>query len=177
MVDFRRSYTQLTTDMDDSMQSAREYRALRDRIVTINGNKTGGASLPVLTLRATPSPLNFVAVPVRTARTANLTLTNTSTTGPVTVSVGTLAAPFTIMSGGGSFSLAKGQSRTITVRYLPATTVALSSRAMLATASDCREPSTRSTSMTSSGHTTRSTGGCTRALARSCASKTWVGSP
>ena len=38
MVDFRRSYTQLTTDMDDSMQSAREYRALRDRIVTINGS-------------------------------------------------------------------------------------------------------------------------------------------
>ncbi len=34
MVDFRRSYSQLTTDMDDSMQSAREYRALRDRIVT-----------------------------------------------------------------------------------------------------------------------------------------------
>jgi CARDB/Abnormal spindle-like microcephaly-assoc'd, ASPM-SPD-2-Hydin len=51
----------------------------------------------------------------------NITILNQANSiGPLTGSVGTLTAPFSVVSGGGPFNLTPGQSQTVTVSFSPA---------------------------------------------------------
>ena len=63
--------------------------------------------------------LTFPTVTPGLTADRTVTLTNISATRSLTGSVGAAAAPFTVVSGGGAFTLAPGQSRTVTVRFAP----------------------------------------------------------
>ncbi|HEY1373579.1 MAG TPA: FG-GAP-like repeat-containing protein [Candidatus Binatia bacterium] len=73
-----------------------------------------------INLSVSPSPLAFGNVAV--GQFADLPLTITSqaaSTQTLTGSVGTLSAPFSIQSGGGSINLTPGQSQIVTIRFAP----------------------------------------------------------
>ena len=52
---------------------------------------------------------------------------------PLQVTVGTLAPPFTVTSGGGTFTLAKKKSDTVTVKFQPTATGATSPQTLVIT--------------------------------------------
>jgi hypothetical protein len=76
----------------------------------------------VINMSITPGSLNFGNVYVGQSRNQTITITNqSSSTAALTGSVGTLSAPFSIVSGGGAFELSPGQSVTVTVQFSPTT--------------------------------------------------------
>jgi len=69
-----------------------------------------------------PGSLNFGAVNVGQSSKQTITITNqANSTATLTGSVGILSAPFSVVSGGGTFNLAAGQSVTVTVQLSPTT--------------------------------------------------------
>ena len=82
-----------------------------------------------VTVSAPPSGINLLIDPtsvnfgnVTTGQTADrmITLSNgTNSTATLTGSVGGLSGPFSVVSGGGAFSLTQGQSHSVTVRFSP----------------------------------------------------------
>ncbi len=75
-----------------------------------------GESLPVCGVE--PATLDFGTLPVGSSKDLTVTLTNDGG-GVLSGSVSEACAPFAIVSGGGSYSLSAGQSRSVTVRYTP----------------------------------------------------------
>ncbi len=74
-----------------------------------------------INISVSPTSLDFGNVNVGSSLDLTITIMNeTTSTGALTGSVGTLSAPFSIVSGGGTLSLPPGQSRTVTVRFSPA---------------------------------------------------------
>ena len=85
------------------------------------------AVAPVTNISITPAAVSFGNVSVGQTSIQTLTVTNQATsTAALTGSVGDLAAPFSVVSGGGAFNLAAGQSQTVTVQFSPITTGAAS---------------------------------------------------
>lgn len=78
----------------------------------------GGGGTPTPFASLTPSALNFGSVLSGTTKDLTVSVQNTGT-GTLTGSA-TTSAPFSILSGG-SYSLAGGQSQTVTIRYSPTT--------------------------------------------------------
>ena len=69
-------------------------------------------------LVVSPKRLGFGTVNTGQTRSRTLRLRNAGR-GPLTVTVGTPSAPFTVTSGGGSFTLAPRERRTVTVQFAP----------------------------------------------------------
>jgi titin len=68
-------------------------------------------------LKLSPKKLNFGRVSGPVTRTVRLTNTGR---GPLAGTVGSLSAPYSVVSGGGPFQLGAKQSRTVTIRFAPA---------------------------------------------------------
>ena len=102
------------------------------------GNQNSPANVPLIGTGITPIPgtinisvtppsVNFGNVALGQLSELTVTITNlTGSTGTLTGTVGTLSAPFSIVSGGGGFSLSPGQSKSVTVRFSPTATGASS---------------------------------------------------
>ncbi len=89
-------------------------------------NVTGTA--PVINISIAPASVNFGNVNVGSTSDQTVTITNqANSTAALTGSVGSLAAPFSVVSGGGAFNLTPGQSATVTIRFSPTTGGAASS--------------------------------------------------
>jgi len=72
-------------------------------------------------MSVSPTSLDFGNINVgQSSADLTITITNEATsTATLTGNVGTLAAPFSVQSGGGPFSLTQGQSKSVTVRFSP----------------------------------------------------------
>ena len=83
---------------------------------------TGIISIPgTINISVTPPSVNFGNVASGQLSDLTVTITNlTGSTGTLTGNVGTLSAPFSIVSGGGGFSLSPGQSKPVVLRFSPA---------------------------------------------------------
>ncbi|MCC2669589.1 MAG: Abnormal spindle-like microcephaly-assocd, ASPM-SPD-2-Hydin, partial [Armatimonadetes bacterium] len=92
-------------------------------------------------IKVAPAKLAFGTVRVGTTKTKTLRITN-SGRGTLAAAVGTLAAPFRIVSGGGAFTLAPRASRTVTVEYAPTAATSLQPT-LLITSTDSRRPEIR----------------------------------
>jgi plastocyanin len=87
-------------------------------IVALNG--TGVSVGPAINISVTPAAVNFGNVNVGQFSDQTITIANqASSTAPLTGNVDTLAAPFSVQTGGGAFSLTPGQSMPVTVRFSP----------------------------------------------------------
>ena len=76
----------------------------------------------VINISIAPNSLNFGNVNVGQSTNQPITIANQAgSTAALTGNVGSLSAPFSVVSGGGAFNLAPGQSVTVTVRYSPTT--------------------------------------------------------
>jgi len=90
-----------------------------NKLVTATFNEPGQSGVNISVV---PESLNFGSVNVGLSREETITITNqTNSTATLSGSVGTLSGPFSVVSGGGAFDLAPGQSVTVTVQFLPAT--------------------------------------------------------
>ena len=77
---------------------------------------------PVVNLSITPVDLSFGNTYIGQSANQTITITNqASSTAVLKGNVGTLSAPFSVVSGGGTFNLAPGESVTVTVQFLPTT--------------------------------------------------------
>ena len=76
---------------------------------------------PVINISVTPPSIDFGSVTVGQSSTdQTITIRNqASSTGTLTGTVGTLSLPFSVISGGGAFSLAPGASKSVVVRFSP----------------------------------------------------------
>lgn len=93
--------------------------------VSLSG--TGITAGPLINISVTPVSVNFGNVNVGQSSNQNITIANQpSSTAALTGNVGALSAPFAVVSGGGAFNLNPGQSVTVTISFLPATTGAAS---------------------------------------------------
>jgi photosystem II stability/assembly factor-like uncharacterized protein len=99
-----------------------------DCVVTMDsGNKSVTATFslqgqPGVNISIAPESLNFGTINVGQSTKQTITITNQADSSSTLVgSVGTLSAPFSVVSGGGAFNLAAGQSVTVTVQFLPTT--------------------------------------------------------
>ncbi len=90
--------------------------------VSLSG--TGGPAPPAtINISISPTSIDFGSGAVGQIFDHTLTLTNqSSSTGTLTGSVGTLSAPFSVVSGGGAFSLTPGQSKSVVLRFSPTAT-------------------------------------------------------
>lgn len=94
----------------------------------IKARNAGGDSLPSNEaaiavpsggrIRVQPAKVNFGTAKVGTHRTRTLTITNTGS-GPLAVTVGTVAGAFRVVEGGGTFQLAVRETRTVTLEFEP----------------------------------------------------------
>ncbi len=86
---------------------------------------TGGSGVfklvgPVMNISVTTTSVNFGNVNVGQPTNQTITITNqASSTEALAGNVGTLSAPFSVVSGGGAFNLAPGQSIMVTVQFSP----------------------------------------------------------
>ena len=98
-----------------------------DCVVTMDDNKSVTATFNLqgqsgVNISIAPGSLNFGAVNVGQSSKQTITITNqANSTATLIGSVGTLSAPFSVVSGGGAFNLAVGQSVTVTVQFSPTT--------------------------------------------------------
>lgn len=83
-------------------------------------NITGTPPPEQATLRLSPGRIDFTELVAGRYAEEIVTLTNVSGTATLTGTVGSLAAPFSIESGGGTFTLGPGASRSVTIRFAPA---------------------------------------------------------
>jgi len=84
------------------------------------GVSLNGTAIPAVNLSVGPSPVNFGNTPVGASVNQTLTITNLSTsTGTLEGSVGTLSGPFSVINGGGDFSLGPGKSKSIVISFSP----------------------------------------------------------
>ena len=84
-------------------------------------NESSAAPLnvaPLAKLAVAPSKVNFGTVRVGATKLKTVKLTNKGKE-PLTATVGLVGAPFAVVSGGGSVTLAPKQSLTVTLRYAP----------------------------------------------------------
>lgn len=83
---------------------------------------TGIGILPVIQIAVNPSPINFGNVAVGQSANKVITITNPiSSTGTLEGNVANLSNPFTLVNGGGSFSLQPGKSTQVVVNFSPPT--------------------------------------------------------
>jgi len=96
--------------------------------ITHNATNTGspilvplsGTGANTVTIMVTPSSLTFGTVTVGEIRDTTITISNaTGSSGPLEGSTSVSGSGFSIVTGGGSFSLQPGQSRTVIVRFAP----------------------------------------------------------
>lgn len=74
----------------------------------------------VINISVSTTSVNFGNVTVGQSSDQNITITNqSSSTGNLTGSVGSVSGQFSVVSGGSSFNLTPGQSRTVTIRFSP----------------------------------------------------------
>jgi photosystem II stability/assembly factor-like uncharacterized protein len=98
-----------------------------DCVVTMDDNKSVTATFslqgqPGVNISIAPGSLDFGAVNAGQSSKQTITITNqANSTATLVGSVGTLSAPFSVVSGGGAFNLAVGQSMTVTVQFSPTT--------------------------------------------------------
>jgi hypothetical protein len=79
-----------------------------------------GTGVNVINMAVSTTSINFGNVIVGQSSNQNITITNqTSSNTALTENVGTLPAPFSVVSGGGAFNLAPGQSVTVTMQFSP----------------------------------------------------------
>ncbi|MDI6767412.1 MAG: choice-of-anchor D domain-containing protein [Bacteroidota bacterium] len=79
-----------------------------------------GYLMIALNLSVNPASLNFGSVPVGQASDQTLTIDNSSgSTGSISGNISISGRGFSIQSNGGLFNLSVGQSRSLTVRFLP----------------------------------------------------------
>jgi len=91
-------------------------RTFMARMFTITGPPS------VVDLSITPVDLNFGDIYIGQSANQTITITNqANSTAVLKGNVGTLSAPFSVVSGEGAFNLAPGESVTVTVRFLPTT--------------------------------------------------------
>ena len=82
-----------------------------------------GTGVNLINISITPASVNFGSVTVGQTLDKTITITNqSSSTGNLTGTVGSLSAPFSIVSGGGAINLTPGQSQSVVVRFSPTTT-------------------------------------------------------
>jgi fibronectin type 3 domain-containing protein len=84
-------------------------------------NESSAAPLnvtPLAKLTVAPTKINFGTVRVNANKQKTVKLTNKGKE-TLTATVGVVNAPFTVVSGGGTFTLAPKQSRTVALRYAP----------------------------------------------------------
>jgi len=81
---------------------------------------TGTGASALIDMTVGPDPADFSNVLVGQPTTLTLTVTNRSiSTGTLEGSIGNLSRPFSVVSGGGDFSLAPGKSRSVVISFLP----------------------------------------------------------
>ncbi len=81
-----------------------------------------GTGVVPANISVNPSSVDFGNVTVGQSASRTIIITNEATyTGALTGNVGTLAAPFSVVSGGGPFNLTPGQSMAVTVQLTPTT--------------------------------------------------------
>ncbi len=111
----------VTADLDqDSLPDIVAPAAGTIGLMAVLINISDQVPTDAINLSVSPSPLNFGNVAVGQFADLPLTITNqAASTQTLTVSVGTLAAPFSIQSGGGAINLTPGQSQIVTIRFSP----------------------------------------------------------
>ncbi|MGC9445078.1 MAG: choice-of-anchor D domain-containing protein, partial [Candidatus Methanospirareceae archaeon] len=138
------SYAQ--TAVFSGTYSAYVYYRINESYGVESGSVTGDTTVIVgvpagPSIELTPASYNFGMIPVgQCSAEYAFTLKNTggdTATGSVSLT-GTHESQFTITSGGGSFSLAAGQSKTITVKFCP-TTTSSKSAALYADGTNCAD--------------------------------------
>jgi probable HAF family extracellular repeat protein len=88
-------------------------------IVHLDGQNQTPLPTPQITV-SIPGGTFFGTVPANTQTSKTLTITNTGQAGSqLTGSIGTLTAPFSVISGGGTFSLGANQSLDVGLTYTP----------------------------------------------------------
>ena len=98
-----------------------------DCVMTMDDNKSVTATFNLpgqlgVNISVAPGSLDFGAVNVGQSSKQTITITNqANSTAPLIGIVGPLLAPFSVVSGGGAFNLAVGQSLIVTVQFLPTT--------------------------------------------------------
>ena len=97
------------------------YLAVALCLGVVSGCSDMGTTLQI-TADCEPSPVPLLFGQVATNDSADRTLTiRNAGSVPLSGDVMLSCAAFTVLSGGGSFTLSPGQSRSVTVRFLPAT--------------------------------------------------------
>ncbi len=87
-----------------------------------NVSLSGTGTAATINITINPASVNFGNVNVGQTLDKTITITNqTSSTGTLSGTVGSLSAPFSVVSGGGTFSLNPNQSRSVVVRFSPTT--------------------------------------------------------
>ena len=85
--------------------------------VSLSGNGTGTS---MVNISVSPMSINFGNVAIGQSRETSVTITNqTNSTGILTGNVSISGTDFSIVSGGVSYSLSPGQSRTVNVQFVP----------------------------------------------------------
>ncbi|MEO0069628.1 MAG: choice-of-anchor D domain-containing protein, partial [candidate division WOR-3 bacterium] len=79
-----------------------------------------GTGQALIQLSIVPSSIDFGNILAGQSSTQTLTIKNEATsTGTLEGTVGTLSGPFSIMKGGGTFSLAPGKSQSVVINFSP----------------------------------------------------------
>jgi plastocyanin len=87
---------------------------------TIGMVGTVRVAAPGISMSVTPAPVSFGKAGVGQSSDQVITIKNLSSSiGPLTGNVGVLSSPFSVISGGGAFTLAPGQSTSVILRFLP----------------------------------------------------------
>jgi hypothetical protein len=106
---------------------------------TQTATPTATATPPFGTLSVSGN-LNFGAVKVNSTKTKTLKVKNKGK-APLQVMIGTLALPFNVTSGSGTFNLAKGKTQNVTVQFHPTAKGAATPQTLTITSDDPKHPS------------------------------------
>ncbi len=82
--------------------------------------------------------INFGKIKIGQSKQLTLSITNTGK-GSLSVTVGSLATPMTIVSGGGAFVLKAGEARSVLIKFTPTTTSSIS-QSLLINSDDPAKP-------------------------------------